>query len=78
MSQQGEKPAAHEDDWWRKLYDEAAPDTGPSSAPDSLDDRFDSVSDTVSRAAAPERRPAPGAVQALRPHLARLGLLHRQ
>uniref|UniRef100_UPI00357122E3 protein phosphatase 2C domain-containing protein n=2 Tax=Streptomyces cavourensis TaxID=67258 RepID=UPI00357122E3 len=60
MSQQGEKPAAHEDDWWRKLYDEAAPDTGPSSAPDSLDDRFDSVSDTVSRAAAPERRPAPG------------------
>ncbi|MFB8124921.1 protein phosphatase 2C domain-containing protein [Streptomyces bacillaris] len=60
MSQQGEKPAAHEDDWWRKLYDETAPDTGPSSAPDSLDDRFDSVSDTVSRAAAPERRPAPG------------------
>ncbi|MEU3832191.1 protein phosphatase 2C domain-containing protein [Streptomyces microflavus] len=50
MSQQGEKPAAHEDDWWRKLYDETAPDTGPSSAPDSLDDRFDSVSDTVSTA----------------------------
>ncbi|NEB42744.1 protein phosphatase 2C domain-containing protein [Streptomyces sp. SID14515] len=49
MSQQGEKPAAHEDDWWRKLYDETAPDTGPSSAADSLDDRFDSVSDTVSR-----------------------------
>ncbi|MYU01662.1 MULTISPECIES: protein phosphatase 2C domain-containing protein [unclassified Streptomyces] len=60
MSQQGEKPAAHEDDWWRKLYDETAPDTGPGSAPDSLDDRFDSVSDTVSGAAAPERRPAPG------------------
>ncbi|MFB7228232.1 protein phosphatase 2C domain-containing protein [Streptomyces fimicarius] len=49
MSQQGEKPAAHEDDWWRKLYDETAPDTGPSSAADSLDDRFDSVSDTVRR-----------------------------
>ncbi|MDX3608581.1 hypothetical protein PV702_19455, partial [Streptomyces sp. FL06-04B] len=49
MSQQGEKPAAHEDDWWRKLYDESAPDTGPSRAADSLDDRFDSVSDTVSR-----------------------------
>ncbi|WP_411081250.1 protein phosphatase 2C domain-containing protein [Streptomyces sp. cmx-18-6] len=47
MSQQGEKPAAHEDDWWRKLYDESAPDLGPSRAPDSLDDRFDSVSDTV-------------------------------
>ncbi len=60
MSQQGEKPAAHEDDWWRKLYDETAPDTGPGSAADSLDDRFDSVSDTVSVAAAPERRPAPG------------------
>ncbi|MEU0098091.1 protein phosphatase 2C domain-containing protein [Streptomyces sp. NPDC006267] len=49
MSQQGEKPAAHEDDWWRELYDETAPDTGPSSAADSLDDRFDSVSDTVGR-----------------------------
>ncbi len=48
MSQQGEKPAAHEDDWWRKLYDESAPDTGPCRAADSLDDRFDSVSDTVS------------------------------
>ncbi|MEU8565563.1 protein phosphatase 2C domain-containing protein [Streptomyces cyaneofuscatus] len=57
MSQQGEKPAAHEDDWWRKLYDETAPDTGPSSAPDSLDDRFDSVSDTVSEAVEPEPEP---------------------
>lgn len=47
MSQQGEKPAAHEDDWWQALYDETAPDTGPSSAPDSLDARFDSVSDAV-------------------------------
>ncbi|MFJ2149544.1 protein phosphatase 2C domain-containing protein [Streptomyces microflavus] len=55
MSQQGEKPAAHEDDWWRKLYDETAPDTGPSSAPDSLDDRFDSVSDTVSTAVGHQR-----------------------
>ncbi|MEV1045529.1 protein phosphatase 2C domain-containing protein [Streptomyces sp. NPDC049916] len=58
MSQQGEKPTAHEDDWWRKLYDDAVPDTGPSSAPDSLDDRFDSVSDTVS-APAPARPPGP-------------------
>ncbi|MYT79511.1 Protein phosphatase 2C [Streptomyces sp. MnatMP-M77] len=48
MSQQGEKPAAHEDDWWRKLYDETAHDTGPGRAADSLDDRFDSVSNTVS------------------------------
>ncbi|MFJ8859186.1 protein phosphatase 2C domain-containing protein [Streptomyces sp. NPDC102451] len=47
MSQQGEKPAAHEDDWWRALYDEAAPDTGPSSAADSLDDHFDSAADAV-------------------------------
>ncbi|MGY5069282.1 protein phosphatase 2C domain-containing protein [Streptomyces griseus] len=57
MSQQGEKPAAHEDDWWRKLYDETAPDTGPSSAADSLDDRFDSVSDTVSRPVDDHRGP---------------------
>ncbi|MEE1773021.1 protein phosphatase 2C domain-containing protein [Streptomyces sp. JV185] len=47
MSQQGERPAAHEDDWWRRLYDENAPDTGTSSAADSLDDRFDSVSGAV-------------------------------
>ncbi|MEV0783719.1 protein phosphatase 2C domain-containing protein [Streptomyces sp. NPDC050423] len=47
MSQQGERPAAHEDDWWRRLYDESAPDTGASQAADSLDDRFDSASDAV-------------------------------
>ncbi|MFI8007461.1 protein phosphatase 2C domain-containing protein [Streptomyces sp. NPDC086010] len=47
MSQQGEKPAADEDDWWRKLYDDTARDTGPSSAADSLDDRFDSASDAL-------------------------------
>ncbi|MFF6906363.1 protein phosphatase 2C domain-containing protein [Streptomyces sp. NPDC012389] len=58
MSQQGEKPAAHEDDWWRKLYDDTAPDAGPSSAPDSLDDRFDSVSDTVSQAVGHQRETA--------------------
>ncbi|MEV4874576.1 protein phosphatase 2C domain-containing protein [Streptomyces cyaneofuscatus] len=62
MSQQGEKPAAHEDDWWRKLYDETAPDTGPSTAPDSLDDRFDSVSDTVSRAVGHQRDTGPETV----------------
>ncbi|MFI6961529.1 protein phosphatase 2C domain-containing protein [Streptomyces sp. NPDC050255] len=47
MSQQGERPAAHEDDWWRRLYDESAPDTGASQAADSLDDRFDSASGAV-------------------------------
>ncbi|MCX5339915.1 protein phosphatase 2C domain-containing protein [Streptomyces atratus] len=49
MSQQGERSAAHEDDWWRRLYDETARDTGASSAADSLDDRFDSASDAVSQ-----------------------------
>lgn len=47
MSQQGERPAAHEDDWWRKLYDETAADAGASDAADSLDDRFDSASGAV-------------------------------
>ncbi|MET9658401.1 protein phosphatase 2C domain-containing protein [Streptomyces sp. NPDC006510] len=47
MSQQGERPAAHEDDWWHRLYDEDALDTGTSDAADSLDDRFDSASDAV-------------------------------
>lgn len=68
MSQQGERPAAHEDDWWRRLYDESAPDTGASQAADSLDDRFDSASGAVGRAgreayeaaaAVPEPRVAP-------------------
>ncbi|MGW2084911.1 protein phosphatase 2C domain-containing protein [Streptomyces sp. NPDC001880] len=47
MSQQGERPAAHEDDWWRRLYDENAWDTGTGNAADSPDDRFDSVSGAV-------------------------------
>ncbi|MFJ6462620.1 protein phosphatase 2C domain-containing protein [Streptomyces sp. NPDC091387] len=68
MSQQGERPAAHEDDWWRRLYDESAPDTGASQAADSLDDRFDSASDAVgpdgrdayeAAAPVPEPRAAP-------------------
>ncbi|MFJ8395299.1 protein phosphatase 2C domain-containing protein [Streptomyces sp. NPDC094144] len=68
MSQQGERPAAQEDDWWRRLYDESAPDTGASQAADSLDDRFDSASDAVgpdgrqayvAAAAIPEPRIAP-------------------
>ncbi|MFF3389579.1 protein phosphatase 2C domain-containing protein [Streptomyces sp. NPDC002669] len=47
MSQQGEKPAAREDDWWHRLYDEDARDTGTGDAADTLDDRFDSASDAV-------------------------------
>ncbi|MCX4965585.1 protein phosphatase 2C domain-containing protein [Streptomyces sp. NBC_00654] len=69
MSQQGETPAAHEDDWWRKLYDEAAPDTGPSGAADSLDERFDSVSDAVTSGGpppAPPPSPAPLRTMAFR------------
>ncbi|MEV6398090.1 protein phosphatase 2C domain-containing protein [Streptomyces sp. NPDC051907] len=47
MSQQGERPAA-EDEWWSRLYDENAADTGPAwTTGDTLDDRFDSASDTV-------------------------------
>ncbi|WP_307124244.1 protein phosphatase 2C domain-containing protein [Streptomyces sp. B1I3] len=81
MSQQGERPAAHEDDWWRRLYDETAPDTGPSSAADSLDDRFDSASDAVGATPGPAgpvsdaegptadpAGPAPGTVGATADH----------
>ncbi|MES9510925.1 protein phosphatase 2C domain-containing protein [Streptomyces sp. NPDC000609] len=62
MSQQGETPAAHEDDWWSRLYDENARDTGTSDAADSLDDRFDSVSDAVGAGGG-----VPGAVAVPRP-----------
>ncbi|MGW3911293.1 protein phosphatase 2C domain-containing protein [Streptomyces sp. NPDC005070] len=47
MSQQGEKPTGHEDDWWRQLYDDSTEDTGPAAVPDSLDDRFASASGTL-------------------------------
>ncbi|MEJ8660583.1 MULTISPECIES: protein phosphatase 2C domain-containing protein [Streptomyces] len=57
MSQQGEKPAAG-DDWWHRLYDESAPDTGPASAAgDTLDDRFDSAADTVGAPPPPDEGP---------------------
>ncbi|TXS43994.1 hypothetical protein EAO72_09555, partial [Streptomyces sp. or43] len=55
-------------DWWRRLYDESAPDTGASQAADSLDDRFDSASGAVgpdsgeaygTAALVPEPRAAP-------------------
>ncbi|WP_327267839.1 protein phosphatase 2C domain-containing protein [Streptomyces sp. NBC_01218] len=57
MSQQN--PTAHEDDWWRKLYEGAAPDTGPAAAPDSLDDRFDSAADAVGSPTAPGEADGP-------------------
>lgn len=42
MSQQGE------DDWWDRLYEASALDTGPTARPgDTLDARFESVSDAV-------------------------------
>ncbi|WP_327370880.1 protein phosphatase 2C domain-containing protein [Streptomyces sp. NBC_01217] len=59
MSQQGERPAAHEDDWWRRLYDETAMDARASRAADSLDDRFDSASDAVSPSGPPLPLPPP-------------------
>ncbi|MFF4016395.1 protein phosphatase 2C domain-containing protein [Streptomyces sp. NPDC001843] len=47
MKQQGGRPTRHEDDWWRQLYDESAPDTGPTAEADSLDDRFASAAGAV-------------------------------
>ncbi|WTI66660.1 protein phosphatase 2C domain-containing protein [Streptomyces sp. NBC_00728] len=47
MSQQGEKPTGHEDDWWGQLYGDSTEDTGPAAVADSLDDRFASASGTV-------------------------------
>ncbi|MET8634084.1 protein phosphatase 2C domain-containing protein [Streptomyces sp. NPDC057746] len=47
MSQQGERPTGHEDDWWGQLYDDSTGDTGPAVAADSLDDRFASAAGTV-------------------------------
>ncbi|NBM20376.1 hypothetical protein GUY61_33530, partial [Streptomyces sp. GC420] len=47
MSQQGERRAGHEDDWWRQLYDETSPDTDPTPTPDTVDDRFTSAADTL-------------------------------
>ncbi|MEU1705432.1 protein phosphatase 2C domain-containing protein [Streptomyces sp. NPDC005706] len=47
MSQQGGRPARHDDDWWGQLYDDSTEDTGPTPAPDSLDDRFTSARDAV-------------------------------
>ncbi|MEU6934268.1 protein phosphatase 2C domain-containing protein [Streptomyces sp. NPDC046374] len=50
MTQQG-------DNWWDKLYDASAPDTGPVPTPDSLDDRFDSASRTTTLETPPDEAP---------------------
>ncbi|MFE9763646.1 protein phosphatase 2C domain-containing protein [Streptomyces sp. NPDC005808] len=57
MSQQGEKPTGHEDDWWGQLYDDSTEDTGPAAVADSLDDRFASAAGTVGLEPAPAPRP---------------------
>ncbi|WUJ90828.1 protein phosphatase 2C domain-containing protein [Streptomyces mirabilis] len=61
MSQQGERPTGHEDDWWGQLYD-ATGDTGPTPAADSLDDRFASAAGTVGSGAAPPEPDGPPVV----------------
>ncbi|MFC9846615.1 PP2C family serine/threonine-protein phosphatase [Streptomyces sp. NPDC060223] len=57
MSQQGEKPTGHEDDWWGQLYDDSTEDTGPAAVADSLDDRFASAAGTVGLEPGPAPRP---------------------
>ncbi|NWF29249.1 hypothetical protein HW130_23845, partial [Streptomyces sp. PKU-EA00015] len=64
MSEQGERPGrpTAEDDWWSRLYDDSAPDTGPgpTRTDDTLDTRFASAPGTVSRPrAGRDRPPAP-------------------
>lgn len=64
MSQQGDRPATT-DDWWGRLYDESAPDTGPAEAPDdTIDDRFDSAADTLGAESATGAAHATGATGA--------------
>lgn len=58
MSQQGGRPARHEDDWWGELYDDSPQDTGATVASDSLDDRFASARKAVT--GEPPRTPEPG------------------
>lgn len=69
MSDQGEQqgpPTGEHPDWWARLYDAEATDTGRTRARDTLDDRFHSVFDAVNPApepavaageAAPQREP---------------------
>ncbi|MET8505816.1 protein phosphatase 2C domain-containing protein [Streptomyces sp. NPDC004787] len=53
MTQQGDT------NWWDKLYDEDARDTGPAPTPDSLDERYDSAAATTTRLPAPAPPPEP-------------------
>lgn len=54
MSQQRDEPPT--EDWWNRLYDESAPDTGPTrGAGDTLDDRFDSAADAMAEGRAEGR-----------------------
>ncbi|MFI6690793.1 protein phosphatase 2C domain-containing protein [Streptomyces sp. NPDC050433] len=65
MSQQGDRPATT-DDWWGRLYDESAPDTGPARTPDdTIDDRFDSATDTLGGDDVPSPRDYGRAVDAI-------------
>ncbi|MET9497209.1 protein phosphatase 2C domain-containing protein [Streptomyces sp. NPDC006552] len=64
MSQQGEKPArrpAHEDEWWGRLYEGAAADTGAAATADTLDDRFASAGAVAAPPDAPPPPRVPGA-----------------
>jgi len=67
MSQQGEKPTGHEDDWWGQLYDDSTEDTGPAAVADSLEDRFASAAGTMGLGPAPGSAPGqaagPGSVR---------------
>ncbi|MFF8841683.1 protein phosphatase 2C domain-containing protein [Streptomyces sp. NPDC015127] len=53
MSEQGDRPGrpTAEDDWWNRLYDDSARDTGPGPTrpDDTLDTRFASAPATTSR-----------------------------
>ncbi|MGW8763000.1 protein phosphatase 2C domain-containing protein [Streptomyces sp. NPDC055815] len=51
MTQQG-------DNWWDKLYDDAAPDTAPTDSGDTLDDHFDTTPRAVP-IRVPDRDPLP-------------------
>ncbi|MFD1663447.1 hypothetical protein ACFSL4_36120, partial [Streptomyces caeni] len=62
MSQQGERPTGHEDDWWGQLYDDSAGDTGAAPAADSLDDRFASAAGTVGSGVTGDGPEAPSTV----------------
>ncbi|MEU7027923.1 protein phosphatase 2C domain-containing protein [Streptomyces sp. NPDC046275] len=53
MTQQGDT------NWWDKLYDEDAQDTGPAPTPDSLDERYDSAAATTTELPAPAPPPEP-------------------